>query len=131
MSTSTSVPAPPAKTNTVMSSFPSLRETRGKTTVPGEHCFHCWTGRIWISLAAAPAVTVAAGDDVVIPAMRRMLQTALGADVSRAEPIVLQHPEANTIAFQGGNTRYEVLTIKEDTGEPHTVIAWRIGTPNR
>jgi hypothetical protein len=39
----------------------------------------------------------------------------------------MERPSGNVITFTKGNTRYELLTIKEDTGEPHTVIAWKVG----
>jgi hypothetical protein len=65
-------------------------------------------------------------DDVVIPAMRHVIQTALGADVRRAESKLLLRGEVNTIAFQAEESGFEVATIKEDTGEPHTIVVWRV-----
>jgi len=64
-------------------------------------------------------------DDVVISAMRHVIAKAFAADVSRAAPMLLMRGEVNTIGFESGAARFEVTTIKEDTGEPHTIVAWQ------
>ena len=60
-------------------------------------------------------------DDVVVAAIKHVVQDLYGADVTRAEPQLV----GGGIVLTGANETSYILLVKEDSGETHSLVIRR------